>query len=1662
MTNNKKIFEIALTSLSQNGKLCKVLDIEWEKPSCANIKCDFDGKKIKITVPEGCEGECIYAVVKCKDLKCSDCPDSERIKICPCTTSADCEDCHECKNNLCVSKCPEGKLCKNDKCVDCDETKPCPCNQVCVSGDCQCPPNKPFKNDKGCCVSCLTDANCPACTECTPDGCKPIECPEGVCDPETKGCVECLNTGDCSGENECCVGKKCDCCIGFVRNLVTGKCEPKDECSIDKDCGPCEICVDGKCVPLVCPEGYVCVEGVCKPICDCAEPTCDRQGACIRLNENVCYCNKCEGSCSDSTQCGEGCYCKDNKCVPNPCANTPCNNGQDCAEGCGCKDNTCVPCDSLDCTTDECAKTLGCKCDKGNTCVDDPDPCSNYSCDETEGPAACQGGSESRPDCGCNAAGDCVQQPCEGDFTLEKGDCKLTATLTSNKCCACSDITLISQIKQLNQTYSEFEVTVKKGTASNLADALELPTVDNVTDPRINGNEEPIRGTVCIDAEYVFEKDGVRFTDYQPGVKTIVLDGKGVASINNTEPNKIKSPDKVYAQGFLKSTRLVFRICEDLEFPNGCVYKSGQVLYDGTFTAALSATSVTRGVKTLDSDSCADAVIRWTKGVPTGNGVTWEEQPFRKVYVPRTGNQYIDFINKPDNNPAFDLGGSNVDNRGDLWSGYYYRVSTDCGCVNSASLQSCGTVGQLVFCNPDNVPKIEFTSCNGIKFKETWKTDCVVNYDKYNDIPVDARLKYGIYVNGSTTPIGSSLKTASSTGDIYDLGQTFEWDETIRFIDIKWSHDKCDECTIRVVNPNPVVKDLVYEINCKPLADGTTEYTVKVDFGISQNSNIEKVTLSVNTNAITPTNNSVSFKANPSTTIIASVKYVDCDVIYKETLDLPDDCCKGIDFIFKSFVPDCDETAVTVVVESVPTGLAGKYTFVVKGEDGNEITVVDPKVTNETGLKEIGLIVDQETFGSSPEVFVTFEPANGCDKVERSTVLNFSSVDVATRVQPTVDALTLCNVTTTEVRYDIPQGYSGTVTYSVCGSQETVTVQDGEDLVIDVTGTLGQNCTVTIVSHTLTLTSGGRCPAIFADPTTTLSFVDNPVSTFNVSPTTVCKDGVVTVNYTSNVSGVLTYEYNGTKTVNVTSGNGSFTLNTSTAGVFIFRPVSIAYGTCTTSLANTYSATITVNALDTLTITELNITGDGATCTVSLSIIANASVTVSPPSNSVIGNTYLWNNIPTGTTITATTGGTCPKVSTYLTNCNCPQVANPTGVTDVSYCSTTGSAVITATPPVGHTILWDNGSTLQSRTVTAGTYVAYAVNAQGCESEGLVFTVFESADPIITNFEVFQGSSENVCVDGAIQWTTDVNIPVGIASTTVTINGTTLGTSLVGSIPNNLPVGVYTATITIVDNNGCQVTASDNFEVIVCCTLDATVTPTTACSDVQITVTVGAQPITYSVSNTYVTVLNATVPNNGIIVISTDTIPAGVTTTFTVTITDDNGCSTVETVNFTKCDCICNSSNNCVQTLNFSSDTGGVFPELGYMVAGEQLAWVGSPTIPHNYIIEVNGIPFLDTSVLHFRSQLCPNPTACVNIALPSVKGQTGVAGTIGTFDVSNNGSGTCGVQNQNLTNSTFNGMSGIVGGVVTIPTSGTVRAYAVNCAGQESIIGSFMIVKCI
>lgn len=302
--------------------ICKNPDISVAIPQGVTIVC-LNDDNVEIQIDDSVGGPyCLTFIVKCSTV-CATC-DDQIITKCFCINSQDCTNCSTCENYICVSRCLPGQVCENETCGQCSATVPCPCNQLCVQGNCLCPPDKPIKRADGCCVQCIEGQTVLGpCEVCVNGMIVPKSCPDGHCDPADNQCKECINDSHCTGQNECCgPGGLCKCCLGFMRDPITNLCIPQPPCTSEAECmakfGPCHTCTSTGCGPKTCPIGQtpVVVNGQCK----------------------------CVQACSPT--------------VP-------------CPPGYGCINGGCVLCSELDCTGAsglQCQFAIGCHCTAGNTC----------------------------------------------------------------------------------------------------------------------------------------------------------------------------------------------------------------------------------------------------------------------------------------------------------------------------------------------------------------------------------------------------------------------------------------------------------------------------------------------------------------------------------------------------------------------------------------------------------------------------------------------------------------------------------------------------------------------------------------------------------------------------------------------------------------------------------------------------------------------------------------------------------------------------------------------------------------------------------------------------------------------------------------------------------------------------------------------------------------------------------------------------------------------------------------------------------------------------------------------------------------------------------------------------------------------------------------------
>lgn len=715
-------YTLTLGTVTNKGKKCKNPNVEILSTGDFSIACIDDGKGVYQLEGLLPENKCIDFLISCGE--CSECSPKE-IRKCVCDDENECGSCETCgEDGFCVSRCTDDTYCFEERCVECDPETPCPDGKVCKSGRCVCPQNKPYLVN-GKCLECIEDAPCKECV----NGVFVNKDCIGVCDPAQDKCVECLQSGDCDGDNECCVGKSCNCCEGYVRD-VNGICVPKPECDENTHCGPCQTCQQGNCEQVVCPPGKICLGTAgCVEECECNTPApcSDPTSRCVTTTQG-CGCIPCTGDCE--TGCSDGCYCLGDQCVGDICAGNkcPCQNGTDCPEGYGCDGLNCVPCASLDCNNSECTNVLGCQC-SNRGCIDSDINCGNSPCTTSDDCAfgcACDEGlcksCDNYPcaECGGVQGCGCTGLNCEGQetecndsFTLVKdsGDCTLTATLNKGEDCACPPITVdvVTRRRPIGDSSNyklEFKGEVRKGVYGGV---LDMPLLDNLVSPDIVENDSPTSGKITVTSvakyrEYIVDPiTGVRLTPTIVTETPRVLEGSFIsgttASITLGEL-EYQPLDTVIVterdeQGRITKEIKYFRIdisakiTDDFDFPNQCTYQDGATI--GTYRLLKNEDFLAFGfafgnhiAKTVTSSESRLPIFRWYKSatdVITGD-------PFRKVYVPKTGVNYVDTI-------GYDEGVEGCK---------HYKVISDCTCATSPNLKA-------VFCNPMDI-EFTVTGCN--------------------------------------------------------------------------------------------------------------------------------------------------------------------------------------------------------------------------------------------------------------------------------------------------------------------------------------------------------------------------------------------------------------------------------------------------------------------------------------------------------------------------------------------------------------------------------------------------------------------------------------------------------------------------------------------------------------------------------------------------------------------------------------------------------------------------------------------------------------------------------------------------------------------------------------------------------------------------------------
>ncbi len=551
-------------------------------------------------------------------------------------------------------------------------------------------------------------------------------------------------------------------------------------------------------------------------------------------------------------------------------------------------------------------------------------------------------------------------------------------------------------------------------------------------------------------------------------------------------------------------------------------------------------------------------------------------------------------------------------------------------------------------------------------------------------------------------------------------------------------------------------------------------------------------------------------------------------------------------------------------------------------------------------------VVTGITAGSSTITY-TVTNVNGCTSAVTATV----NVNAGTTASITaVGATSFCqggSVTLTA-------NSGATYLWSNGAQTQSITVTAGGSYYVTVTNASG--CSATSTATTITVNPLPTVAAITGATNVCSGLTTQLASATTGGTWTSSNTAVATVSAAGVVTGVTAG--NVTITYTVTNANGCTNAATATVNVNAGTTASITAGGATTfcqggnvvltaNAGSTYlwsngaqTQSITVTAGGSYYVTVTNASGCSATSTAT-------TVTVNPlPTVAAItGATNVCSGLTTQLA-TATTGGTwsssntavatvsatgvvtgvtagnatitytvtntngCTSTATASVNVNAGTTASITAGGATTFCQG-GSVTLTAN--VGASYLWSNGAQTQSITVTTGgSYYVTVTNASGCSATSTATTVTVNPLPVAT---IVANGPTSFCQGGSVTLTAGSG-----ASYLWSNNATTQSISVTTS-------GTYTVTLT--NASGCSATSLP-VAVTIFATPTATITAggaTTFCQGGNVTLNANAgSGYSYQWSNN---------TNNQSLVATT----AG---TYTVTVTDANGCSatsapTVVTVN---------------------------------------------------------------------------------------------------------------------------------------------------------------------
>jgi trimeric autotransporter adhesin len=661
-------------------------------------------------------------------------------------------------------------------------------------------------------------------------------------------------------------------------------------------------------------------------------------------------------------------------------------------------------------------------------------------------------------------------------------------------------------------------------------------------------------------------------------------------------------------------------------------------------------------------------------------------------------------------------------------------------------------------------------------------------------------------------------------------------------------------------------------------------------------------------------------------------------------------------------------TNVAIVVNPLPApNISGTFAFC-QGAS----SIITPGPNYASYLWNTGAVSPSITVSSGNTYTVTVTDANGCS--------NSDSQLITVNANP-VPAITGTNVICqgASTTFSGPPGFT-TYSWSTGAASANVNLNTAGTYTLTVTdangcsGTTSANLTVNPLpvpaitgvtsfcqGGNSNLNAGGGFSSYLwntgaitqqLNVTATGNYIVTVTNAFSCSATTSAQV-TVNPNPAPAISGPTAFCIGNNVNLNAGGGYASYLWNTGATTQIINTTAGGTYTVTVTSGAGctgTTNTSLTVNPLPVPVITGVTSICQGATT------ILDAGAGFS---------SYLWSTGATSATITTGAAGPVTVTVTDANGCSSPASSNVTVnplplpvITGVNAFCQGGSSTLDAGTGFS-SYLWNTGAVSRTITVSAGgNYTVTVTASTGCAgNDNQLVTVHPNPVPVITGGTgICQGASTTLNAGGGYSsylWSTGDNtqqIPVSAAGNyTVTVTSAfgCIGSAITSMVVNPLPTPNITGVTSI-----CQGTTTS---------FDA-----------------GSGYNAYSWSNGS----------------TSQTITPGTAGSYTVTVTDNNGCSNSDvtslTVNPLPVPAITGTTAFC-QGANSNINAGGGF--VNYLWNGGQTTQVINVTTAGNYIVTVtdnNGC----TGTTNTQITVHPNP-------LPVINGGTGICqGTSTTLNV--------------------------------------------------------------